>query len=402
MQDLQAKPFRRHVFFVSGFDPRGVLFLQKNCATETERWSQLTGYPVKMGARKSIGKLAKAWPINAELPNGKVQTDFEFMQWDDIIREHWERRNWMVYLQSVAGTFNLIRNGVYGHAIRESWPISVVMSVPTGVVIGHVLSALLLLGGIALLVAGGVAGILIGILLMAAAAAISLYIHANADRFKPEWNARIGLFAEKLATGRVDKIHQRLDDFADHIIATIDREQPDEALIIGHSFGTSLASILASRILAKRPDLGQEGSKLALVTLGQTQVLMARNPDAQWFRDELSRFAAFPDFTWLDFSSPPDGACYALINVLDFLDAPPKNVPRLLNAQFHKLFSEERMTAARQDRMIMHFYYLMSPDIPQPDTNIFDFMTLIAGPEPAAARYGKRPSGTAFFSKARR
>ncbi len=398
-QDLPV--FRRQVFFVSGFDPRGVLFLQKNCTTETEKWSRLTGYPVKMGTRRSIGKLAKAWPISAEFPGVNVETDFQFMQWDDIIREHWERRNWLVYLQSLLGSFRLVLGGVYRHAIKNSWPIAVTMSVPSAVVVFHVLSfALLLAGLLTFMAAPGLIAKIVGLTFLLCAGALSVWINENADRFKPEWNARIGLFAIKLAAGKVDRIHERIDDMADHIIASIDRDQPDEALIIGHSFGTSLASILASRIVEKRPDLGRAGSKLTLVTLGQTQSLMANMPNAQWFRDELARFQAFPDFVWLDFSSPPDGACYALINVLDFLDQPPANLPRLLNAQFHRSFSDERMDAARYERMIMHFFYLQAPDKPQTKTSLYDFITLIAGPVAAAERYGARPSGNAFFRKA--
>ncbi len=401
MPDIQPDPtFRRHVFFVSGFDPRGVLFIQKNTVAEAEKWSQLTGHPVTTGLRKSIGKLAKAWPMTADLPSGRVETQFEFLQWDDIIREHWDRRNWVVYLRSLIGSLRLVKAGVYSRAIRESWPIAVTMSVPTALVILHTLSYLLLLGGLAgLMLFGNVLSQISGFGLVVAATGLSLWVGANADRYKPDWNARIGLFAMKLAARKIDRISERIEQMADHIIASIDTERPDEALIIGHSFGTALASLLAARILKKRPDLGQKGSALTLVTLGQTQSMIAHMPAAQWFRDELSAFAAFPDFNWLDFSSPPDGACYAQVNVLDFLDRPPKDLPRTLNAHFHKTFSPDRMNAARKERMIMHFFYLNSPDIAQLDTDFFDFISLIIGPISALARFGRRPSAKAFFTR---
>ena len=68
----------------------------------------------------------------------------------------------------------------------------------------------------------------------------------------------------------VPGLDERLNQMADHIIASIDEGQPDEALIIGHSFGTQPCIASGRRVLARRPDLGQPGSPLALVTLGAT------------------------------------------------------------------------------------------------------------------------------------
>lgn len=400
IMDNDTPTFRRNAFFISGFDPRGVLFLQKNCATETERWSNLTGIPVRMGPRKSVGKIAKSWTFDADMPKGSSHTDFQFLQWDDIIREHWDRRNWMVFLQSLKGTVELTRWGIYGHALRESWPIAVVMTVPSAIVALHLLSGLFLLLGVAAILTQSVWLAALGLALFAIAAAASLYVLSEADQYKPEWNARIGLFARKLALDQVAGLQERLDSFADHIIETIDREKPDEALLIGHSFGTSLATIVASRILAKRPDLAKPGSPFTLVTLGQTQTLLTRMPMADWYRAELERYRNWPDFTWLDFSSPPDGACYALLSPLDYRPDPPANQPKCLNAQFHKIFTPERMAAARADRMILHFFYLMSPDHPQIDGDLYDFVTLIAGPESASQRYRDRAGAAKpFFRK---
>ena len=128
MQETETQPFRRQVFFISGFDPRGALFLHKNTVTETEKWSEISGHPVKTGPRKNIGKLVRRWMIDADLPDGRAQTSFDFLQWDDIIRQHWDKRNWLVYLQSIAGLWRLFLDGVYTRTIRESWPIAIVMS----------------------------------------------------------------------------------------------------------------------------------------------------------------------------------------------------------------------------------------------------------------------------------
>jgi hypothetical protein len=401
--DDSPRPFRRQVFFISGYDPRGALFLHKNCVTETDKWSATTGYPVKTGPRKNISKLVRRWPITSELPAGRSETNFDFLQWDDIIREHWERRNWLVYLQSLPLLWRLIVDGVFFRTIRESWPIAIDMAAPATTAILHGLGVLLpLVGLVGLYFFPGVIGKIVALALIALGAFGFWWIRSNMERYKPEWNARIGIFSNKMILSRdfVPGLDERLNQMADHIIATIDEGQPDEALIIGHSYGTALATILAARVLERRPEWGGKNSPLGLVTLGQTQALSAYRKRRNWYHEELSRFARFPDFTWLDFSSPPDGACFAMINVLDFLPKPPKAMPKMLNAQFHRIFTEEHMNAARFYRMLMHFFYMQANDIVELDSDLYDFVLLIGGTQKARERYRGRPSAKPFFKKA--
>lgn len=402
MQETEKQPFRRQVFFISGFDPRGALFLHKNTVTETDKWSETSGYPVKTGPRKNIGKLVRRWIIGADLPDGRAETNFDFLQWDDIIRQHWDKRNWLVYILSIGGLWRLFVDGVYTRTIRESWPISIVMSAPAATAILHGLGVLLpLIGVFGLGFFDGMLGRILSAALIAIGAYAYWWITKHKDRYRPEWNGRIGLFANKMVVSRdtVPGLDERLNQMADHIIASIEEGKPEEAVIIGHSFGTSLATIVAARVLAKRPDLGTADSPLALVTLGQTQCLLALRRKHGWYHEEVSRYRNFPDFNWLDFSSPPDGACFALMNVLDFLPDPPRGMPKMLNAQFHKIHSQAHMDEARYDRMLMHFFYLHANGHPQIGTDLYDFVLLIAGNQRAADRYRDRQSGKPYFKK---
>lgn len=402
MQETENPPFRRQVFFISGFDPRGALFLHKNCVTETEKWSSVTGFPVKTSARKNIGKLVRRWQISADLPTGKAETNFDFLQWDDIIRAHWDKRNWMVYLKNLGVLWRLMIDGVFFRTVRESWPISIVMAAPASVAIIHGLGVLLPLIGLAgLYFFPGAVGKIVALALIAAGGYGLWWIRRNMDRYKPEWNGRIGLFANKMILSRdsVPGLDQRLNEMADHVVASIEEGKPDEALIIGHSYGTALATILASRVLERRPEWGEKGSPFGLVTLGQTQGLSSYRRRRNWYHEELSRFARFPNFTWLDFSSPPDGACFAMVNVLDFLPDPPKAMPKHLNAQFHKMFTETHMNEARYQRMLMHFFYMQANENVELESDLYDFVLLIAGPQKARDRYRGRPNAKPFFRK---
>lgn len=404
MQETEKPPFRRQVFFISGFDPRGALFQHRNCVDETEKWSAVSGHPVKTGPRKNIGKLVRRWQMSADLPTGKAETNFDFLQWDDIIRQHWDKRNWLVYLQSLGMLWRLMLDGVFFRTIRESWPIAIVIAAPAVVALLHGLGVLLpIVGLLGLYFFPGIIGKAISILLVALGGLSLWWVRTNMDEYKGDWNGRICIFSNKMIRSRneIAGLDERLNAMTDHIVAALDENKPDEALIISHSFGTALATIVAARVLERRPQWGAKDSPLTLVTLGQTQALSSYRKRHTWYHEEVARLADFPDFAWLDFSSPPDGACYAMVNVLDFLPNPPKKMPKMLNAQFHRGFTLENMNVARANRMQMHFFYMQANDVVELDSDLYDFVLLIAGTQMARDRYRERPTAAKpFFRKA--
>ena len=392
---------RRHVFYIGGFDPRGPIFTYQNCADETAKWSRLAGYPVRVSERGGSDDAADIWTVESDIEGVRITTTFHCLRWDDIVRRNWEKNSWRVAFHALRLALPVYRSGVFNRAQRESWPFTVTMAtaaLPAALVVGCVVLLLLTLA-IAVLSPTLSRGA-VSLLPFAGAAWLAWWGSRNISRFSPDWTGRTGIFMWRLATGpRDERFHERLDIMADYVAMVVEREKPEEAQIIGHSLGTILAALVAARLLRRGPEPGAPGQCATLITLGQLCSFVRDVSAAQWFRDELAIFARFPDFQWLDFSSPPDGACYALVNTLDFLPSLPENLPRLLNAQFHKTFSAERMAAARERRIDMHFLYLKSPDYPQVDTDLYDYVALLAGPVAAAQRFGGRASGTAFFRR---
>ena len=391
----------RHVFYIAGFDPRGPIFTYQNCLDETQKWSELTGYPIEVSERTGSGDAADVWTLTSEIDGSQVKTTFHCLRWDDIVRRNWEKNRWRVAFKILSLALPIARSGVFSRARRESWPFTVTMAtaaLPAALVV--VCSILVLAALLLLALAPLSMGIVSSLLLGAAAAGLAWWGHRNIPRFNPDWTGRTGIFAWQLATGpRNQKLERRLDEMADYLVQTVEREKPDETLLMGRSLGTILATRLMVRVLHRQPELAMPGSGVALITLGQLCSLVRDIPEATWYRDELAIIAQFPDLQWLDFSSPPDGACYALVSPLDFLASPPENLPRLLNAQFHRTFSEERMAQSRERRIDMHFLYLKSPDKPQVDSDLYDYVALLAGPTSAAKRFSSRASGVPFFRK---
>jgi hypothetical protein len=86
---------------------------------------------------------------------------------------------------------------------------------------------------------------------------------------------------------------------------------------------------------------------------------------------------------WLDYTSPHDPLCYALVDCQQLAsasraDGTGQPAYRLRSARFDKMFAPADYAVLKRDPFRMHFQYLMASDVPADN----DFFTLTAGPWP--------------------
>jgi hypothetical protein len=208
----------------------------------------------------------------------------------------------------------------------------------------------------------------------------------------------------KDARSRVPGFDQRREAFARHLIAAAERDEDDEILLVGHSLGTPLAISVLAGALRLEPDLGRRRPRVALLTLGQTTPMLSLMPEAEWFRDDLrvAGSAGAAGIAWLDFSAPPDGACFALVDpVLAAVPgyerpagAPPS--PKILNARIMELIDPATYARVKRDWIRVHFQYLMAGD----RLGDYDYFRIISGPLYLEDRYAGRQS-VADYSRLR-
>ncbi|HEX7260303.1 MAG TPA: hypothetical protein VF258_00650, partial [Luteolibacter sp.] len=96
-QSTPAPVRKRHVFYFSGFDPRGPAHYHTLYGEQAKLQAPLNGLDLTIGKRRRSGKLANAWTIS--LAGGATETEYEFLRWDDIIRSRWPK-NEMQLLKS--------------------------------------------------------------------------------------------------------------------------------------------------------------------------------------------------------------------------------------------------------------------------------------------------------------
>lgn len=80
---------KRIVYYLSGFDPRGVRHYHALYKEHFEKQGAINGMTGTVSSRKKIRDHLYQWEIDAHHQGESVQTSYRFLSWDDIIRNEW-------------------------------------------------------------------------------------------------------------------------------------------------------------------------------------------------------------------------------------------------------------------------------------------------------------------------
>ena len=411
-----ARVRRRHVFYLSGFDPKGPSHYHRLYADEAAKAGALAGNTVRVGKRRKVSEHVAGWSVTFDDGAGPaVDTEVEFLRWDDIVRDHWPRHPGVLAWDLVVTTWLYLRTGALWKMVTLSWPPVVALVVPFLILLALVMAVPVAVGtGITVAAASGsaVAGVLAGFALLASAFGLARIAER---RLNMQWLLRSYAFTGRQGTQGWPVLEARLDHFAQLIVDRVrqaatsspgpaavpasDAYRPDaacdEVLIVAHSSGSIMAVAALARALALDPLLTQHGPRVSLLTLGQWLPLLSSLPSAQPFRNELDRLARDPALAWVDFTSPPDGCCFALtdpITAAGLAPAPRPDHPRLLSPRFAALFSPAAYAEIKRDRFRLHFQYLMASEL----TGDYDYTAITAGPLTLGERFAGQASVTDF------
>lgn len=361
--------FKRRVFYIGGYDPRGVRHYYQLLKTQLARFSALKGEAVTLSSRRNVSKTCTDWTVTNETAD--VVTHYSFLRWEDIVRDSWIRSPCRLGLRSVRAYWNYARHFEFrtarklarGPLVTLFYPpvLSVLLPLLAGLAIG--LLALIWLPVFVALPAGLVAGV-------ALARPFLIAIRAP-------WLLRFFIFNSELGKGEDNlSVSRRLDDFAERIEAALSDEF-DEILLIAHSNGSILSMQLMARILTRQPDTKLHN--FTLVTLGHCIPLIALRRDATRFHEQL-RYVASRSFHWVDIGSPPDGAAYHGVNPLLIKSQVSHPQVELLSPRFHKFHNASKQRSGLGSKYEIHFDYLRMGDRASP----IDFPHLVAGNLPIA------------------
>lgn len=355
--------FKRKVFYIGGFDPRGVRYYYQLMKEQVARWAAHTGEPATVSARRTVSPFRADWTIANPAQN--VETDYSFLRWEDLVRRAWIKSP-LALGRRMLLTYRDHRRQLDFATLRgmPSGPIKTLLFPPVATLLLPVVIALplFLLG---LIVLPWWVSLIVALALgIAGATPLLQRVHAP-------WLLRFFVFNGDLAKpGGIPEIDERTDRFVAEIEAALDSGDEDEFLIVTHSNGSILGVSLMAKLLAKR---GTMPERFALVTFGHCIPLVACRKDATVFRDQLRTLAGH-DFRWFDIGSPPDGAAYSFVDPMKLVG--PETNPRLqmLSPRFYRFYSPETYHQGLSHKYAIHFDYLRTGDTISP----IDFPSLLA------------------------
>lgn len=365
MTGKNERPFRRHVFYIPGFDPHPARRYRELFRTEGAAQAAIAGYTLEQ--TPSPG----GWQTSSDMDGAGAQTRFTVLVWSDLVR----------------ASMRLGVLGTYGALVRTAWiyvssgALIRVARLRKGPLIAALLPVVVLLGGLL-----GTIGVALGLgtafgwaLGGAGGIAVALLVRALDRRVFASYLMQDYAYAARDWGAYPPELAARLAEFAKRIRAVRD---VDEILVVGHSSGAFLAVSVMADVLRSGPP---HGPALSLLTLGQVVPMVSSLPAAEQLRSDLQELSTSQQITWVDVSAPGDGCCFALTNPVPDRDV-ASQWPLILSAAFSQTLSEATQSALRHRYFRLHFQYLCAFD----DPSRFDYFATTAGPLTLGERFGER------------
>ncbi|MDO7834158.1 hypothetical protein Q4610_03785 [Sphingobium sp. HBC34] len=357
--------FKRKVFYLGGFDPRGVRFYHQLYRDQAARHGALSGEALSVSARRAGPASSAIWTVGNDAAG--VETEYEFLRWEDLVGKVWIRNPLKLAWRSIATYVGHARFMQFKRMKRlRPGPVLTICYPPFLAVMIPLLFAL-------------IPALLLSILLpfwAAALAGIGVSVALSGKwltKLVVPWLLRFTYYHHGLAAnGPGPDLDARLDLFARRIVAEMDGPW-DEILLVTHSAGTILGMSLMRRVFALRGDTLP--GHFAMVGLGQVVPVIALRTDAHWYHADLKALAD-KHFRYVDLSYPPDGAAYFNVNPLTLVADQCAARVDMLSPRFHLFYEPDNHNKGWSNKYEAHFDYLRVGDRLSP----VDFVSLTAGP----------------------
>ncbi|MFT6084264.1 MAG: hypothetical protein ACJA1M_001154 [Alphaproteobacteria bacterium] len=346
----------RKIFYLAGYDPRGVRFYYQNLKTALEKFCERDCVTITLSARKKQSPLETHCHLHNQADN--VATDYSFLHWDDLIKKTWIRSDYHLFAQGLKSYADIF--------CHFSW--RKLFSMPRAPI-------LTLLYPFLTLILFPLCMTLLASCFYNHYATPLLYFIVFCllwiqylPKLQSNWLLRFFIFNHQEFMHYSKDYDQRAQRFA-QIITQSFGENYDEILLIAHSNG-SIATIPIINHLPMMP------KNFKIVTLGHCTPLITINKISQEYINMVQNVQQ-KTFKWFDIGFPPDGACYAKTNPLDTYRPDNQLIKvqfKSISPQFFNYYTPEIYQKLRKDKFQLHFSYLVTHDKKSP-TEFIDILT---------------------------
>lgn len=414
------KPFRRHVFYVPGYDPIHPRRYRELFRSEGAEQARISGYSLALQPKTTKG--GYGWRVQSVIHERQTEATVEVLVWSDIVRQSMSNSIPATYAQLVRTAWAYIGSGALFRLMRlRKGPVIAALYPIVFLIVQLLLAVTIAAVGWWVTKASVTALITFGrgiieaaamdratfpfesLMIMAIAAAVSAMLFmASLNWFK----ARDGkvfayylmhdyAYSARYGGANPPELEVRMAEFGEKIRTALTSDV-DEVLVVGHSSGAHLSVSILSDLI--RRGLPAHAPKLSFLSLGQVVPMVSFLPKARRLRGDLAYLSTRDELTWVDVTAPGDGCAFALCDPVKVTGVAPKDQkwPLVLSAAFTQTLSPERWKSLRWKFFRLHFQYLCAFDRP----GDYDYFQITAGPVTLAERYKSRPPSRSRIDRA--
>jgi hypothetical protein len=376
---------RRHVIYLSGYDPRGALGYFELFRRSCNRFAQLWPFLVNLQPPQIDSDDFAHWHVDLRGPNWQVATKYDFLRMENFIRADMAGSPVRQALRALGWCADDVASGAQFLIFRAAWRFAlhllyfqlqalawVAAAVAVGVLAGYASIRHFSFAA----PASTIASVLIGFATLSA-------LRPLAQRWRLIQISACWATLRRFGRGRQTWVDQVVESGARHLLAAARENAADEIVLVGHSTGGLIASAIMARALTLAPDLGERGPRLALLTLGSVMPAVALHPAAHRMRAIVGKLATAKNLAWIDCQSRKDVMCFANFDPVDGIGVhvgQQRCNPELWGVSFKDMIAPEAYNRFRWDHFRVHYQYILAGDRPAP----YDYVLLVGGPMPIA------------------
>lgn len=387
---MQVK--RRHVIYVQGYDPRGLPEYYRTFRGEYRRTCELYGLKGDVGRpSEESERFATTWDLKTRGNGWQVETTYEFLRWEHIIRKDFTRPAWWKLINAFGSFLRSLVNGLFFRILRAHWRFGMFLAYP--IVLMLIFAFISLLLGAAALTSATMLGMPVPFPQLAAlsviAGAFIFLLRSTEAQTYLLYLCDDGISSRQYALGLRPDWEKRMEVFAGYVVEAARAAAADEIVVVGHSSGSFLAVDVMARALARDPELGKHGPRVMLLTIGANLPIIGFNPEAQWFRDQIARLAVESSIGWVDYQSRHDIMNFSPFDPVEghrIKLTQPRHNPTVNHVSFRDLWVGSDFTRRRWRFFRAHFQFVMANErlwIP------YDYYMICCGPADLATRAAK-------------
>lgn len=361
---------KRLVFHIGGYDP----YMPPEVAYA--RFArELKRFEKTWSAKASVSPLTIAadqatWDITTTGANWRVATSYWLVRWDDIIESLARQPWWLRIIRGQLAWIDFAIAGALWSYLRINWRYALFFIFPFAICDAFALIAWFV-GVLLAEVSGSLwIGIAAGLLMCAALLKWPWRWLGLATLFD-DW-----IFSSSYVRSSHPILEQRLDVIARQIDAAARNSHANEILLVGHSFGAVIAVDLLDRVLRLNPSIGENGPRVAFLSVGSSILKIGLHRGAKRFRASLQRVALAPGIFWAEYQTLTDVMNFYKTNPISELGLTADGRPVVRHVRIRDMLDPESYRRIRRHLYRVHSQFVSGNE----RRTAYDYFMLVCGP----------------------